>query len=51
VQILHAVFQHMELTHRYLSATVKEVSTIGDTLLEDEQLSQQLRARAYALYW
>jgi hypothetical protein len=51
VQILHVVFEHMGLTQRYLSAMVREVSMVGETLLEDEQLSQQLHAKAYALYW
>jgi hypothetical protein len=51
VQSLHAIFQHMGMTHRYLSAAVREVSTVGDLLIEDEQLSQQLHDKAYALYW
>jgi len=51
VQILHVVFNHMGLTHRYLSAMVREVSMVGETRLADGQLSQQLHARAYALYW
>ncbi|KAH8704617.1 hypothetical protein GQ44DRAFT_819393 [Phaeosphaeriaceae sp. PMI808] len=50
VQILHTVFQHMRLTHRYLSTTVKEVSAVGVDLHEDESLSKQLQDRAYALY-
>ncbi|KAH6212673.1 hypothetical protein HBI42_148920 [Parastagonospora nodorum] len=50
VQILHVVFEHMGLTQRYLSAMVREVSMVGETLLKDEQLSQQLHAKAYALY-
>ncbi|KAH4095486.1 hypothetical protein HBH46_167370 [Parastagonospora nodorum] len=50
VQILHVVFEYMGLTKRYLSAMVREVSMVGETLLKDEQLSQQLHAKAYALY-
>lgn len=51
VQILHVVFDHMGLTQRYLSSIVREVSVVGETLVEDEQLSQQLNVRACALYW
>lgn len=51
VQSLHTVFLHLGLTQRYLSAIVKEVSTVGEGLTEDETLSKQLHAKAYALYW
>jgi hypothetical protein len=51
VQTLHAVFRHLGLTHRYLSSTVKEVSTVGENSNQHETLSQQLQAKAYALYW
>jgi hypothetical protein len=51
VQILHVVFMHLGLTDRYLSLTVKEVSTIGVDFSDDKPLSLQLQAKAYALYW
>jgi hypothetical protein len=51
VQILHVVFRHIGLTDRYLSSMVKEVSTVGENSNEDETLSSQLRAKAFALYW
>ncbi|CAO2653065.1 Nn.00g024760.m01.CDS01 [Neocucurbitaria sp. VM-36] len=50
VQTLHIVFQHLELTNRYLSTIVKEVSRVGPDYSEIESLSQQLQFRAYALY-
>jgi hypothetical protein len=51
VQTLHIVFMHLGLTDRYLSSTVKEVSTVGVDFSDDEPLSLQLQAKAYALYW
>jgi hypothetical protein len=51
VQSLHVVFQFMALTHRYLSSAVKEASSILGSCIEDERLSHQLQAKAYALYW
>jgi hypothetical protein len=51
VQILHVLFRHVGLTGRYLSTMISEVSTIGGSAREDEGLSRQLRAKAYALYW
>lgn len=51
VQILHVVFQHLGLTHRYLSTKVKEVSRVDADSSENETLSHQLQAKAYALYW
>jgi hypothetical protein len=51
VQSLHVIFRHMGLTHRYLSSMVKEVSTVGDSCNENETLSKQIQAKAYALYW
>jgi hypothetical protein len=51
VQILHRLFQYLGITDRYISTTVTEVSTINGDSIEDEDLSQQLRTKAYALYW
>lgn len=51
VQILHSMFRYLGVTHRYLSTTVEEVSTVGDDSNEDEPLSRQLQTKAYALYW
>jgi hypothetical protein len=51
IQSLHSVFEHMGLTHRYLSSLVKEVSEVGENCIENAVLSQQLQGRAYALYW
>lgn len=50
-QIMHIMFIHLRLTHRYLSRKVKEVSVVGDGATEDEELSKQLRSKAYGLYW
>jgi hypothetical protein len=50
-QIMHTMFQHLGLTHRYLSMMVKEVSVVGDGANEEEALSRQLQAKAYGLYW
>ncbi|USP74759.1 hypothetical protein yc1106_02033 [Curvularia clavata] len=50
VQSLHHVFKHMDLTHRYLSSLVKEVSEVGENCIENAVLSRQLQGRAYALY-
>lgn len=50
-QIMHTMFRHLKLTHRYLSTEVKEVSVVGDGASEDEELSTQLRSKAYGLYW
>ncbi|KAF2825039.1 hypothetical protein CC86DRAFT_420454 [Ophiobolus disseminans] len=49
VQMLHAMFEHLGLTGRYLSNTIKEVSTVEDSH-ENVTLSRQLQAKAYALY-
>ena len=51
VQILHVMFKHLGLTHRYLSAMVKEVSRVDADSSENESLSRQLQTKAYALYW
>jgi hypothetical protein len=51
VQILDTVFRYIGLTHRYLSAAVNEVSTVGDDAVQNETLEQALQAKAYALYW
>ncbi|KAF2680362.1 hypothetical protein K458DRAFT_94472 [Lentithecium fluviatile CBS 122367] len=50
VQILDTIFQHMRLSYRYLSAAVKEVSTVGDAAVQNEDLEGKLQAKAYALY-
>lgn len=50
-QIMHTMFRHLKLTHRYLSTGVKEVSVVGNGATEDEELSKQLRSKAYGLYW
>ncbi|UPX10550.1 uncharacterized protein EKO05_0001202 [Ascochyta rabiei] len=49
-QIMHTMFRHLGLTHRYLSTGVKEVSVVGDGATEDEELSRQLQSKAYGLY-
>jgi hypothetical protein len=49
--ILDTMFQHLGLTHCYLSRTVKEVSTAGQGSVEDEGLSREMQPKAYALYW
>jgi hypothetical protein len=49
--ILDTMFQHLGLTHCYLSRTVKEVSTPGQGSVEDEGLSREMQPKAYALYW
>ncbi|KAJ4318583.1 hypothetical protein N0V94_004361 [Neodidymelliopsis sp. IMI 364377] len=49
-QIMHTMFRQLGLTHRYLSTAVKEVSVVGDDATEDEELSKQLRSKAYGLY-
>lgn len=51
VQALHVLFSHLGISVRYLSTTVREVSRVGDDAVEDEELSQELQAKAYALYW
>ncbi|KAF1938515.1 hypothetical protein EJ02DRAFT_457780 [Clathrospora elynae] len=50
VQIMDAMFQYMGLENRYLSANVREESSIRDDVNEDDLLSQYLQAKAYALY-
>ncbi|KAH7070360.1 hypothetical protein BKA63DRAFT_605622 [Paraphoma chrysanthemicola] len=49
-QIMHTMFTHLGLTHRYLSAMVKEVSAVGELTLVDDQLSRELQLKAYGLY-
>jgi hypothetical protein len=51
VQTLHVMFTRLGITHRYLSLAVKEVSTVGSNYEDNESLSLQLQAKAYALYW
>jgi hypothetical protein len=50
-QILDSLFRHLGLVNRYLSGAVKETSVVGEGALEDQALSQELRAKAYGLYW
>ena len=50
-QILDSLFRHLGLVDRYLSNTVKETSVVGEGALESRALSQELRAKAYALFW
>lgn len=50
-QILHAMFERLRLTHRYLSVAVIEQSSVDDEGTRDQTLSRQLQTRAYALYW
>jgi hypothetical protein len=49
-QTLHSLFKYMDITDRYLSSFVKRTSSIGVTV-KDTKLSEQLRSKAYALYW
>ncbi|KAH7082057.1 hypothetical protein FB567DRAFT_581505 [Paraphoma chrysanthemicola] len=49
-QIMHTMFTHLGLTHRYLSAMVEEVSAVGELTLVDERLSRELQLKAYGLY-
>lgn len=50
-QILDSLFRHLGLVDRYLSNAVKETSVVGEGALESRVLSQELRAKAYALFW
>jgi hypothetical protein len=50
-QILDSLFRHLGLVDRYLSNAVTEASVVGEGALESRALSQELRARAYALFW
>lgn len=49
--ILDPIFQHLDLTDRYLSAAVEEVSDVGGDVEESQLLAEPLRQKAYALYW
>ena len=49
--ILDSLFRHLGLVDRYLSNAVKETSVVGEGALESRALSQELRAKAYALFW
>ncbi|KAF2183099.1 hypothetical protein K469DRAFT_690218 [Zopfia rhizophila CBS 207.26] len=49
-QILDSLFQKLSLVHRYLSVAVRETSTVGQGALENHSLTNELRAKAYALY-
>jgi hypothetical protein len=50
-QILDSLFRHLGLADRYLSNAVKETSVVGEGALESRVLTQELRAKAYALFW
>jgi hypothetical protein len=50
-QILDSLFSHLGLVDRYLSNAVTETSVVGEGALESRVLSQELRAKAYALFW
>lgn len=51
VHVLDTLFRHIDLGQRYLSQTVKEVSTVGSDAIQSEVLTKDFRNRAYALYW
>ncbi len=51
VQIMNVMFEYMDVGRHYLSSLVVEESTVEGDAEEDEDLTQQLQARAYALYW
>jgi hypothetical protein len=51
VQILHVMFEYLDLQYRYVSNVVTEKSTVGDNPRSDDVLSQELQVKAYALYW
>jgi hypothetical protein len=50
-QILDSLFRHLGLVDRCLSNAVQETSVVGEGALESRVLSQELRAKAYALFW
>lgn len=50
-QSLHTLFTYLDLTGRYLSESVEIDTSVGEGALESEVLSQELRSKAYALYW
>ncbi|OCK75451.1 hypothetical protein K432DRAFT_429408 [Lepidopterella palustris CBS 459.81] len=49
-QILHPLFEYFGLLDKCLSVAVKEQSEVPEGAMEDQALSQKLRAKAYALY-
>jgi hypothetical protein len=49
--ILNPIFQYLDLSEKYLSYAVEEVSRVGDDVEESVALSQLLQMKAYALYW
>jgi hypothetical protein len=51
VQIMNVMFEHMGVKKHYLSSLVVEESTVENGAEEDDDLTQQLQAKAYALYW
>jgi len=51
VQIMNVMFTHIGVKRYYLSSLVVEKSTVEDDSEEDGALTQQLQAKAYALYW
>jgi hypothetical protein len=48
---LHRLFSLMRIDHRYLSNMVKEISVVGTRAELSTVLSENLKKRAYALYW
>ena len=51
VHVLDTILRHIGLGKRYLTHAVKEISTVGSDAVLSEELTQDFRIRAYALYW
>lgn len=51
VQIMNVMFEHLDIQKYYLSSLVSEKSDIEGDVEEDDGLSNELRNKAYALYW
>jgi len=51
VQIMNVMFEHLGIQKYYLSSLVSEKSEINGEVKEDDGLSNELRDKAYALYW
>ena len=45
------LFDMLDIGSKYLSKSVREESAIGDDVNEDDLLTDELRAKAYALFW
>lgn len=50
-QRLHTLFKYLGLTSRYLSEAVHADTTAVENASENEVLTQDLKSKAYALYW